>query len=152
MKTKKRSLSQKFFYEIRCESTNVTKMREVNTNLGVLGLDLHSKSPEPVNFFGAQSWLEGAQFSFGRAQAVISGGTAPEYPPVTPGLKGDLSRAITALFLIQSCLEPRRTIATIKDFISCETCLSCLTWVKCILRPPSFGFDCWLKGNSKERL
>ena len=55
--------SQKF-YEIRCESTNITKIREVNTNLGVSGLDLNSNSPEPVNFPGAQSSLEGAQFLF----------------------------------------------------------------------------------------
>ena len=82
---KKRSSSQKF-YEIRYESTKITKIRAVNTNLGVLGLDLHSNSPEPVNFFGAQSSLGGAQFSFGGAQAVIWGGTAPECPPVAPGL------------------------------------------------------------------
>ena len=31
---KKRSLSQKF-YEIRCEFTKITKIRAVNTNLGV---------------------------------------------------------------------------------------------------------------------
>ena len=77
---KKRSSSQKF-YEIRCESTKIMKIRAVNTNLGVLGLDLLSNSPEPVNFFGAQSSLRGAQFSFGGAQAVIWGGTAPECPP-----------------------------------------------------------------------
>ena len=50
-------------------------------NTGVLGLNLHSSSPEPVNFFGAQSSLGGAQFLFRGAQAVIWGGTAPEYPP-----------------------------------------------------------------------
>ena len=53
-----------------------------NTNLD---LDLRSRSPEPVNFFGAQSSL-GAQFSFGGAQAVSWGGTAPVCPPVAPGL------------------------------------------------------------------
>ena len=82
---KKRSSSQKF-YEIRCESTKITKIRAVNTNLGVLGLDLHFNSSEPVNFFGAQSSLGGAQFLFGGAQAVIWGGMAPEFPPVAPGL------------------------------------------------------------------
>ena len=82
---KKKSSFQKF-YEIRCESTKIRKIRAVNTNLGVLGLDLHSNSPEPVNFFGAQSSLGGAQFSFGGAQAVIWGGTAPECPPMAPGL------------------------------------------------------------------
>ena len=74
-KKKKRFSSQKR-QDIRCQSTK-------NTNLG---LDLHSSSPDPVNFFGAQSSLGGAQFSFGRAQAVIWGGTAPACPPVAPGL------------------------------------------------------------------
>ena len=83
--TKKRSSFQNF-YEIRCESTKITKIRAVNTNLGVSVLDLHSNSPESVNFFGAQSSLMGAQFSFGGAQAVIWGGTAPQCPPVAPGL------------------------------------------------------------------
>ena len=46
---KKGSSFQKF-YEIRCESTKIKKIREANTNLG---LDLHSSSPEPVDFFGA---------------------------------------------------------------------------------------------------
>ena len=55
-----------------------TKIPVANTNLG---LDLHSSSPEPVNFFGAHPSLGGAQFSFGGAQAVIWGGTAPVCPP-----------------------------------------------------------------------
>ena len=55
---KKRSSSQNF-YEIRCESTKITKIRADNTNLRVLGLNLHFNSPEPVNFFGAQSSLGG---------------------------------------------------------------------------------------------
>ena len=50
----KRSSSKKF-NEIRCESKKITKIRAVNTNVGVSGLDLHSNSPEPVNFFGVQS-------------------------------------------------------------------------------------------------
>ena len=81
---KKRSSSQKF-YEIRCESTKITKIRAVNTNLGVLGLDFHSNSLEPVNFFGAQSSLGNAQFSFGGAQAVIWGGHGPGMPPPPRG-------------------------------------------------------------------
>ena len=80
---KKRSSSQKC-HEIRCQSTKITKIPVANTNLG---LDLHSSSPEPVNFFGEQSSLRGAQFSFGGAQAAIWGGTAPEYPPVAPDLQ-----------------------------------------------------------------
>ena len=77
---KKRSSFQKF-YEIRLGSTKITKIRTVNTNLGVSGLDLHSNSLEPVHFFGAQSSLGGVEFSFGGAQAVIWGGTAPKCAP-----------------------------------------------------------------------
>ena len=61
--SKKRSSSQKC-HDIRCQSTK-------NTNLG---LDLHSSSPEPVNFFVAQS-------SLGGAQAVIKGEHGPVCPP-----------------------------------------------------------------------
>ena len=67
---KKRSSSQNF-YKIQCEFAKITKIRVANTNLG---LELHSSSPDPVRFFGAQSSLEGAQ-------AVIWVGTAPECPP-----------------------------------------------------------------------
>ena len=66
---KKRSPSQER-HKIWCQSTK-------NTNLD---LDLRSRSPEPVNFFGAQSSLGGAQFSFGGAQAV-SWGARPRYAP-----------------------------------------------------------------------
>ena len=80
-KDQKKSSSSQNFYEIQCVSTKITKIRAVNTNLGVfLGLNLHSNSPEPVNFFGAPS-------SLGEAQAVIWGGTAPECPLVAPGLQ-----------------------------------------------------------------
>ena len=54
---KKRSSPQKFC-KIRCKFTKITIMRVPNTNFG---LDLHSSSPDPVNFFGAQSSLGGAQ-------------------------------------------------------------------------------------------
>ena len=52
---KKRSSSQKF-YEIRCEFAKITKIRVANTSLS---LELHSSSPDPVHFFGAQSSLWG---------------------------------------------------------------------------------------------
>ena len=52
-------------------------MRVPNTDFG---LDLHSSSPDPVNFFGAQSSLGGAQFPFGGARPR----NAP--PPVAPVL------------------------------------------------------------------
>ena len=80
MKTKKRSSSQ-ILYEIRCESKIGTKrqfllanFRAVNPHLGVLSLDLHSSSSKPVNFFGAQSSLGEAQFSFGGHKQSFGGG------------------------------------------------------------------------------
>ena len=80
---KKMSSSQKF-YEIRCESTKTTKKqfllansRAVNTDLKVLGLDLHSSGPELVNFFGAQSSLRGHTSSH-------LGGNGPGMPPPPP--------------------------------------------------------------------
>ena len=51
----KKKVSSQNIYEIRYESTKITKIWAVKTNLKVLGLELHSNSPEPVNFFGAQS-------------------------------------------------------------------------------------------------
>ena len=74
---KKRFLSQKF-YEIRCESTKITKIRVANTNLS---LDLHPSSADPVNFFGAQSSLGGAQLSFGGGHKHSFGGAQPRNAP-----------------------------------------------------------------------
>ena len=60
------------FHEIRFESTKITRKqflltnsRAISTILRVSGFDLHSSSPEPINFFGAQSSLVGAQLLFG---------------------------------------------------------------------------------------
>ena len=70
------------FHEIRCESTQKLLKKQfllINSRavkallLRVSGLDLHSSSPEPINFFGSQSSLEGAQRSFGGAQAIFWG-------------------------------------------------------------------------------
>ena len=48
VKTKKnKRFSFQKFHENRCESTKITKILAVNTNLEVLGLDLRSRSPEP---------------------------------------------------------------------------------------------------------
>ena len=44
------------------------------------GLDLHSSSPNPVNFFGAPSSLGGAQFLFGGHKKSF-GGARPRYAP-----------------------------------------------------------------------
>ena len=94
---KKGSSSQKI-YEIRCESTKIAKKqfllansRAVNTNLGVLGLDLHSKLPEPVNFFGTQSSLGGAQFSFAGTSSHLAG-HGPVMPPCGAGPDADSSK------------------------------------------------------------
>ena len=68
MKTKTKRSSSQNLNEIQRKFTKTTKTqflrtnsRAVNTNLGILGLDLHFSSLEPVNFFGTQS-------SFGRAR------------------------------------------------------------------------------------
>ena len=68
-KKKKRSSSEKR-HEIRSQSTK-------NINLG---LDLHSCSPESVNFFGAQSSLGRAQFSLGGTSSHLEG-ARPRYAP-----------------------------------------------------------------------
>ena len=83
-KKKKRSSSQKF-YEIRCESTKITKIRAVNTNLRVSGLDLYSNGPEPVNFFGHSPRLGGTIFVWGGTSSHL-GEHGPGMPPVAPGL------------------------------------------------------------------
>ena len=87
MKTKKKKSSSQKFYEIRCESTKITKKqfllansRAISTNLGILGLDLHSSSPEPVNFFGAQSSLGGHSFRLGEHKQSF-GGARPQNAP-----------------------------------------------------------------------
>ena len=77
---KQRSSTQNF-YEIQCDSTKITKIQAVNTNLGVLGLDLHSNGPEPVNFFGAQPSLVGAQFLFGGHKQSFGGAQPRNAPP-----------------------------------------------------------------------
>ena len=74
--------SSQEYHEIRCQPTKIMKISVANANLG---LDVHSSSPKPVNFFGAQSSLGGTIFVWG-AQAAIWGGRAPECPPVAPGL------------------------------------------------------------------
>ena len=58
---------------------NPVWIRAVNTNSGVLSLDFHSTSSEPVNFFGAQSSVAGGTSSH-------LGGHRPGMPPVAPGL------------------------------------------------------------------
>ena len=82
---KKRSSSQKF-NEIRCNSTKITKKqflltnsRAVNTNLGVLGLDLHSSNTSTLISSGHSPRLGGTIFVW-EAQAVI-GGHGPGMPP-----------------------------------------------------------------------
>ena len=59
----------------------LTDSRAITTILGVSSLNLPSCCTEPVNFFRAESSLGVEQFSFGGAQAVIWGGTAPKCPP-----------------------------------------------------------------------
>ena len=74
----KRSASKKF-YEIRCESTKITKIRAVNTNLGVLASICNPKAPSLLISSGHSPRLGGT--------SAHLGGTAPECPPVAPGLR-----------------------------------------------------------------
>ena len=92
---KKRSLSQKF-YEIRCESTKITKIQVDNTNFCLF-------------FRGTFLAWGGTNFVWG-AQAVIWGVTAPECFPVAPGL----------LFHMHALLESDYAIWTyILHFLLC---------------------------------
>ena len=52
----------------------------------VSGLDLHSCSPEPINFFGEQSSLGGHEESFGGHKQSFGGHGPGMSPPVAPGL------------------------------------------------------------------
>ena len=101
MKSKKKGLPPEIyakFYEIRCESTKITKKlflltnsRAISTILGVLGLDLHSSSPEPVNFLGAQCSLGGKQFLLWKGTSIHLERNGPRMPlpSVAPGLEND---------------------------------------------------------------
>ena len=85
LRKKKRSASPKR-HKIRCQSTK-------NTNLD---LDLRSRSPDPVNFFGAQSSLGGAQFSFGGHKHSV-GGHGPRMPPRGAGSASLLPQIVLIL-------------------------------------------------------
>ena len=69
----KNGLCPKSFIKSGVSPQKLQKYVQENTNLGVSGLDLHSNSPKPVNFFGAQSSLGGPKQSFG--------GHGPGMPP-----------------------------------------------------------------------
>ena len=56
----------------------------ITSILGVSGLEMHSSGTEPVTFFGVQSSLGEHNSRLGRAQAMIWGGTAQEYPMWCP--------------------------------------------------------------------
>ena len=74
---KKRSSTRKW-HEIRCQSTKITKIPVAKTNLGLV---LHSSSPEPVNFLGAQFSLDGVTiFVWGGTNSHL-GGHGPGVPP-----------------------------------------------------------------------
>ena len=69
--------------------------RAISTNLGVLGLDLHSSSPETVNFFGAQSSLGTRKQSFGGARPRNAPHGAG--PPLM-GTRGWFQRSVSSSF------------------------------------------------------
>ena len=85
LQKKKRSSSQKR-HQIPCQSTNNT----------TLGLDLHSRSPEPVNFFEAQS-------SLGGAQIFVWGGTSSQLGGHGPGM---LPRGAGSVLTSESVKHP----------------------------------------------
>ena len=89
-KTKKNNQKKGLHREI-CEKRFLLTDSEVLTSiLGVSSFELHSRGTEPVTFLGAQPSLEGAQFSFGGAQAVIWGEQlGPEISPLAQGLECD---------------------------------------------------------------
>ena len=83
MKTKKKVFVPKFTLILVVVSKVFrfsTNSRAVNTNLGVLGLDLHSSSPESVNFFGAQSSLGGHNFRLGGLKQSFGGARSRNAP------------------------------------------------------------------------
>ena len=55
VKTKKKVFSSKISTNSYVKTKKKRSRPKSFMNLGVLGLDLHYNSPEPVNFFGAQS-------------------------------------------------------------------------------------------------
>ena len=95
---KKKRLSSQKCHEILCQSTKITKIPLANTNLG---LALHFSCPKPVNFFGAQSSLGGAQFSFGENRQSF-GGARPRNAP--RGAGPDCTETITTQLLILRCM------------------------------------------------
>ena len=85
-KKKKRAWSKKF-YEIRCESTKSSKIRSVNTNLGVSEASICTPiAPSRLICSGHSPRLGWHNFRLGGAQALTWGGTAPECPPRGAGL------------------------------------------------------------------
>ena len=80
------------------ESTRLllTNFRAITSILGVLGLDLHSSSTKPVNFFGAQSSLGEEQFSFGGHTQSFGGARPRNAPPRGAGT------ALNSLFMLQN--------------------------------------------------
>ena len=84
---KKKGLRLKSFMKSDVSPQKLQKIRAVNTNLGVLGLDLNSNSPKPVNFFGAQSSLGGGghNFCLQGTSSHLGGGAQPRNTPRVAG-------------------------------------------------------------------
>ena len=77
----KKKKKRVFIPKMSWNPVSVHKKHENNSGKHQFGLRFALSSLEPINFFGAQSSLGRAQFSFGGAQAVIWGETAPICPP-----------------------------------------------------------------------
>ena len=70
-----------------------------------LGLVLRPRSPEPVNFFGAQSSLGGAQFLFGGGTSSQLGGGA-QAVSWAPGLVGSRKKLQKLALVITITILP----------------------------------------------
>ena len=89
------------------------KFLDNNQYYGVSGLKLLSSGTEPVNLFGAQSLLEGEQFSFwGGISSDLGGGHGPGMPPMAANLSqcNDCARGV--------CPQHSKIVKTCK----CEFC------------------------------
>ena len=122
---KKTSPSQKR-HKIWCQSTK-------NTNLD---LDLRSRSPDPVNFFGAQSSLGEHNFRLAGHKHSV-GGARPRYAP-------PWRRVCCQVFLYKT-LEWKFIFCYRKTKKDTNCLLFCTN--KCVRKQGSFLLQEWIKSN-----
>ena len=140
---KKRSSSQNWneiqrkFTKITKTQFLLTKSRAVNTNLGNLGLDLHSSSLELLISLGHSPRSGGTSSHLG--------GTAPECPPVAPGLAQsnsivlwDFTNSFVCVIFIVVCVLIRITNKNQRRSIKVLKMKKKMNATLCTL-----GFDSW---------